>query len=48
MRSGLTVKRTDGSGVQVLGVVLDVVVHERVDEEIAVVVALQEDTQCQS
>lgn len=27
------------SGIQVLGVVLDVVIHKRVDEEIAVVVA---------
>lgn len=31
------------SGVQILGVVLDVVVHEGVDEEVAVVVALQEE-----
>lgn len=30
-----------GSGVEVLGVMLDVVVHEGVDEEVAVVVTLQ-------
>lgn len=35
------------SGVEVLGVVLDVIVHEGVDEEVAVVVALQEETQRQ-
>lgn len=40
MESGWT-----GSGVEVLGVVLDVVIDEGVDEEVAVVVALQEETQ---
>lgn len=35
------------SGVEVLGVVLDVIVHEGVDEEVAVVVALQDETQRQ-
>lgn len=33
------------SGVEVLGVVLDVMVHEGEDEEVAVVVALQEETE---
>lgn len=33
------------SGGEVLGVVLDVIVHEGEDEEVAVVVALQEETQ---
>lgn len=35
------------SDVEVLGVVLDVIVHEGVDEEVAVVVALQDETQRQ-
>lgn len=43
----MAVNRTEMcSGIEVLGVVLDVVVHEGVDEEVAVVVALQEKTQC--
>lgn len=37
----------DLSGVQVLGVVLDVVVYEGVDKEVAVVIALQEEMQRQ-
>lgn len=32
------------SSIQVLGVVFDVVVHEGVDEEVAVVIALQKET----
>lgn len=37
----------DLSGVEVLGMVLDVVVHEGVDKEVAVVIALQEEMQHQ-
>lgn len=37
----------DLSGVKVLGVVLDVLVHEGVDKEVAVVIALQEEMQRQ-
>lgn len=35
------------SGVEELGVVLDVIAHEGVDEEVAVVVALREETRLQ-
>lgn len=38
-------KQLSASGVQELGVMLDVIIHEGVDEEVAVVVALQEETQ---
>lgn len=36
------------SGVEELGVVFDVIAHEGVDEEVAVVVALQQETQRQT